>query len=66
MMMIGRCRMDSKNESETVPVEHLVLSQTYTLHALINVLERKGIITKDGVLEELSNLEGMVCGDNNG
>jgi hypothetical protein len=58
--------MDRKNEKETVSVENLVLSQTYTLHALINVLERKGITTKDEILEELKNLEELVCADNNG
>ena len=58
--------MDRKNERETLSVKNLVLSQTYTLHALINILERKGITTKDEVLEELSNLEELVCGDNNG
>jgi hypothetical protein len=58
--------MDRKNERETVSVEKLVLSQTYTFQALINILERKGITTRDEVLEELRNMEGLVCGDNNG
>jgi hypothetical protein len=36
----------AKKERETVSVENLVLSQTYTMQALINVLERKGDIDK--------------------
>jgi hypothetical protein len=55
--------MDKKNEKETVSVEKLALSQTYTLQALINILERKGIITKAEILEELSILERLICDD---
>ena len=29
-------------------VEHLVLAQTYDLAALVNVLERKGVLTHGG------------------
>jgi hypothetical protein len=39
--------MNRKKEREPVLVEDLVLSQTYTLQALINILERKGITTRD-------------------
>jgi hypothetical protein len=35
------------------------------LQALINILEQKGIITKDEVLEELRNLKELVCAYNN-
>jgi hypothetical protein len=40
-------------ERKTVTVEDLALSNAYQLEALINVLERKGILTKDEVLAEL-------------
>jgi hypothetical protein len=33
------------------------LSQAYTLQALINILERKGLITREKVFEELEWIE---------
>ncbi len=38
---------------ETVSVEDLALSNAYQLEAMINVLERKGLLNKDEVLAEL-------------
>jgi hypothetical protein len=38
---------------ETVSVEDLALSNAYQLEAMINVLERKGLLTKAEVLAEL-------------
>ena len=40
-------------ERETISVEDLALSNAYQLEAMINVLERKGLLTKDEVLAEL-------------
>jgi len=40
-------------ERKTVTVEELALSNAYQLEAMINVLERKGLLTKDEVLKEL-------------
>ena len=40
-------------ERETVTIEQLALSNAYQLEAMINVLERKGILTGKEVLEEL-------------
>jgi transcriptional regulator with XRE-family HTH domain len=51
---------NKKNKGETVLVEDLLQSQTCTLQALINILERKGITTRDEVLDELKNMEGPV------
>jgi hypothetical protein len=42
---------------QTVPVEEVVLAQAFQLEALLNVLERKGIITKAEVLEEIKALQ---------
>ncbi len=39
-----------------VPLEEVVLAQAYELEALMNVLERKGLITKGAVLEEIKRL----------
>ena len=38
---------------KTVSNEELALSNAYQLEAMINVLERKGLLTKAEVLEEL-------------
>ncbi len=49
---------DQPEKRETVSVEDLALSNAYQLEAMINVLERKGLLTKAEVLEELRGLSG--------
>ncbi|MDA0692922.1 MAG: hypothetical protein O3A78_11090 [Nitrospinae bacterium] len=44
---------EDPKERKTVTVEELALSNAYQLEALINVLERKGILTSKEVLDEL-------------
>ena len=41
---------------QTVPLEEIVLAQSFELNALMNVLERKGVIVKTEVLEEIKRL----------
>ena len=41
---------------QAVPLEEVVLAQAFELEALMNVLERQGIIRKAEVLEELKRL----------
>ncbi len=41
---------------ETVSFDDLLTSNIYTQEALVNVLERKGIITKRELLEEIKKL----------
>jgi hypothetical protein len=41
---------------QTVPLEEVVLAQGFPLKALMNVLERKGVIGKAEVLEEITRL----------
>ena len=36
---------DNEKERETVTLEQLALSNAYQLEAIVNVLERKGILT---------------------
>jgi hypothetical protein len=45
---------DSK-ERETISFEELALSNAYQLEAIINVLERKGLLTSKEVLEEMED-----------
>ncbi len=41
---------------EPVTFEELLMSNVYTQEALINLLEKKGIITKKEVIEEIERL----------
>ena len=41
---------------EIVSFEELLMSNVYTQEALINLLEKKGIITKAELLEEIKTL----------
>ena len=40
-------------DKETVSLEELLLSNIYTQEALINILDKKGLLKKDEVLEEI-------------
>jgi hypothetical protein len=46
-----------KKEIQVASAEDIAMSQAYTLQALINVLERKGLITREKVFEELEWIE---------
>lgn len=41
---------------QAVPLEEVVLPQAFQLEALLNVLERKGVISKADVLTEIKRL----------
>jgi hypothetical protein len=51
--LLGRMRPlsmpDQPEKRETVSVEELALSNAYQLEAMINVLERKGLLTAKGI-----------------
>ncbi len=44
------------SSKEAVPLEEVVLAQAFELEALMNVLERRGLITKSAVLEEIKRI----------
>ncbi len=44
------------DQKETVSLEEVVLSDVFTQEALINILVKKGIITKEEVLEEIKRI----------
>ena len=48
---------DKLDTKEVVTVEELAISNMYTQEALINLLERKGLLTKQEVLEEIQRLK---------
>ena len=43
-------------DRQTVPLEEVVLAQTFQLEALMNVLEKHGLLSKAEVLEEIKAL----------
>ena len=38
------------------PIQEAILSQVFTLDALVNLLERKGLITKEELIDEIKSL----------
>jgi len=42
---------------QTVPLEEVLLAQAFQLEALLNMLERRGIIKKAAILEEIKRLQ---------
>jgi hypothetical protein len=49
--------MAEKEETrERVPLEEIVMSNVYTQEAIVNLLERKGLLTKKEVLEEMRRI----------
>lgn len=50
---------DEKASRKTVTFKELLLSNIYTQEALINILEKKGILTKKEVLEEIKKIEAV-------
>ena len=56
--------IDSLNKEQNVNLEEVVISNAYEIAALINILERKGLITRKELQEEVTvikeSLHGMV------
>jgi hypothetical protein len=51
--------MTKKEDSrETVPLEEVVMSNVYTQQAIVNLLEKKGLLTKKKVLVEMKRIMG--------
>jgi hypothetical protein len=48
--------MSKARGRQTVPLEEVVLAQSFQLEALLNVLDSKGVIRKAEVLEEIKRL----------
>lgn len=44
------------DKKETVTVEELLISQSYEIAAIETLLEKKGLLTKDEILEEIRRL----------
>lgn len=48
---------DKLDPKELVTFKELLLSNVYTQEALVNLLEKKGILTKEEVLEEIKRIQ---------
>jgi hypothetical protein len=48
---------DKLDPKELVSFKELLMSETITSEALINLLERRGIITKEELLEEMKRVK---------
>lgn len=48
--------MGKENERETVSIKELLVSNTYTQEAIINLLDKKGIINKQDIFDEIIRL----------
>ena len=48
---------EKSDPKETVSLEELLMSNTYTQEALINLLKKKGLITEKELLEEIDKLK---------
>ncbi len=49
--------MAKKEETrERVPLEEVVMSNVYTQEAIVSLLEKKGLLTKKEVLEEMRRI----------
>lgn len=49
---------------EKMSVEDLVMSQAYALQAIINLLDKKGIITRDEIVLELKAMQSTIFDKN--
>ena len=45
--------------NKTVTVEELALSNSFEIAALVSVLERKGLLTQQEVIDEIKNLRQL-------
>lgn len=43
-------------EEETLTLEELAISNSYEIAALVSVLERKGLLTREEVIEEIKQM----------
>lgn len=47
---------DKLDPKETVTIEELTISNSYEIAALVAVLERKGLLTKEEVIKEIRQM----------
>ena len=53
---------DMLTDNETVALEESVITNTYEIAALVNILERKGLITRNELTEEVQRIRESMRG----
>jgi len=48
--------MAEQNKKESVSIQELLLSQAYEMSALVSVLEKKGLLTRAEIIEEIKSM----------
>ncbi len=48
--------MEKYNEREEISIKELLISNTYTQEAIINLLDKRGIINKQEIFDEIIRL----------
>lgn len=48
------------NPKEKMSIEDLLMSQSYALQAIINLLDKKGIVTRDEIVQELKTMQATI------
>ena len=51
---------NKQKERKPDPLRNLVITEIYTTEALINILERKGIVSRNEILEEVKVMKEEV------
>jgi hypothetical protein len=44
------------DKKESVSVEELLISQSYEIAAIVSLLEKKGLLTREEIIEEIKKL----------
>jgi hypothetical protein len=52
----GNDKTEQFGKKETISVEDVVVSQSYEIAAILSVLEKKGLRTREEVIEEIKRL----------
>ena len=48
------------NQKQTVDIKELLMSEVIQMEALINLLDRKGVISKQELLEEMKRVQSTM------
>lgn len=52
---------EKQDTDEFMSYEEALLSQVFTLDALVNVLENKGLVTRQEIIEEIKRLQAKAA-----
>jgi hypothetical protein len=58
--LIKKVKPMADSPKEKLSVEDLLMSQAYALQAIINLLDKKGIVTRDEIVSELKTMQATI------